>query len=323
MDSTTRRTPSGSMSMKNATPRFSLRASALAAPKKLDPTIRPRATSSAHSTGALNRKRSNTEPQTTRRSAASRIAAVASLSASSQAMIRWRPLRTGAAPDIALTSSLGGADHVHDRLRLRASLDEIVGLRKHALAKGFFVAFDDRDALIRKILERLFFHLEAVSASIGWCLFCCVEKSLTQVWIHPIECRVAEIGCERREVVLRQRIVLRGFVELAGEDGRGVMFEPVEHAGLQCRIDFAERQRRRGRAHQAKALRDDGIGQSSDLEAGQILRCLHRLLCEHAAGAKIIRPGDDPDIRALEQGFLDRLVSTGVEGPCLLWKAGE
>ncbi len=53
------------MSTKNATPRFSLRASALAAPKKLDPTIRPRATSSAHSTGALNRKRSSTEPQTT------------------------------------------------------------------------------------------------------------------------------------------------------------------------------------------------------------------------------------------------------------------
>ena len=65
MASTTRRAPPGSMSMKNATPRFSLRASALAAPKKLEPTIRPRATSSAHSTGALNRKRSSTETQTT------------------------------------------------------------------------------------------------------------------------------------------------------------------------------------------------------------------------------------------------------------------
>ena len=53
------------MSMKKATPRFSARASALAAPKKLEPTIRPRATSSAHSTGALNRKRSSTETQTT------------------------------------------------------------------------------------------------------------------------------------------------------------------------------------------------------------------------------------------------------------------
>ena len=74
------------MSMKKATPRFSARASALAAPKKLDPTIRPRATSSAHSTGALNRKRSNTETQTTRRSATSRIAATASLTASSEAV---------------------------------------------------------------------------------------------------------------------------------------------------------------------------------------------------------------------------------------------
>ena len=88
MESTTRRGPDGSMSMKKATPRFSARASALAAPKKLDPTIRPRATSSAHSTGALNRKRSNTETQTTRRSAASRIAATASLKASSEAVIR-------------------------------------------------------------------------------------------------------------------------------------------------------------------------------------------------------------------------------------------
>ena len=60
-----RRGRAGSMSTKNATPRFSPRASALAAPKKLEPTIRPRATSSAHSTGALNRKRSSTETQTT------------------------------------------------------------------------------------------------------------------------------------------------------------------------------------------------------------------------------------------------------------------
>lgn len=50
-----------------------------AAPKKLDPTIRPQATSSAHSTGALNRKRSSTDVQTTRRSAASSTAAITSL----------------------------------------------------------------------------------------------------------------------------------------------------------------------------------------------------------------------------------------------------
>src|SRR3979490_2660405 len=189
--------PAGSMSMKNATPRFSLRASALAAPKKLDPTIKPRATSSAHSTGALNRKRSSTEPQTTRRSAASRIAAVASLSASSEGTIQWRPLRNGAAPDMACTSSLGRADHVHDRLRLGASLDEIVGLRKHALAEGFLVAFDNADALVRKILERLLFHLKAVRAGIDRRRFGGVEKSFTQFRIHAIEGGVAEIRRQR------------------------------------------------------------------------------------------------------------------------------
>ena len=55
---------------------------ALAAPKKLDPTMRPRATSSAHSTGALNHDRSSTEATTTMRSAASRSAATASVSLS-------------------------------------------------------------------------------------------------------------------------------------------------------------------------------------------------------------------------------------------------
>ena len=64
-------------------PRLSCRASALAAPKKLDPTINPRATSSAHSTGALNTERSSTEPITTARSPASSSAATASVTASS------------------------------------------------------------------------------------------------------------------------------------------------------------------------------------------------------------------------------------------------
>jgi hypothetical protein len=123
--------------------------------------------------------------------------------------------------------------------------------------------------------------------------------------------------------MLRQRVVFRGFVELAGEDGRRIVFQPVEHAGLQRRIDFAERQRRRGGTHQAKALGDDGIGQCPDLEAGQILRRLHRLLRQHAAGAEIIRPGDHPDIRALQQRVLDRLGSAGVECPGLLLVARE
>src|SRR5258707_5596356 len=154
MASTTRRNAAGSMSMKNATPRFSLRASALAAPKKLDPTMRPRATSSANSTGALKRKRSNTEPTTTSRSAASSIAAMASLAASSEVMIRRRPLRDGAAPDMA--SGLCRADHIHHGFCLRAGFYKIIGLRKDALAERLLVAFDNGDAFFRQRLERLF-----------------------------------------------------------------------------------------------------------------------------------------------------------------------
>src|SRR3979409_938451 len=133
MESTTRRIAAGSLSTKNATPRFSLRASALAAPKKLDPTIRPRAQSSAHSTGALNKKRSSTETQTTSRSATSRTAAVTSLTASSVAVIRRPALAGEAAATAMATSGLRRADRVHHRLRLGAGLDEIVGLRKHTL----------------------------------------------------------------------------------------------------------------------------------------------------------------------------------------------
>ncbi len=69
--------------MKKTTPGFSARATALAAPKKLEPTMRPRATSSAHSTGASNHERSRTEPITTARSAASISAAIASVRTSS------------------------------------------------------------------------------------------------------------------------------------------------------------------------------------------------------------------------------------------------
>src|SRR5882672_1260914 len=321
---TTRLMAAGSMSMKNATPRFSARASALAAPKKLDPTMRPRATSSAHSTGALNRKRSNTEPQTTRRSAASRIAAVASLVTSSEVMIRWPPLCEGAAPDMVCTPlSLCRADHVHHGFGFGAGLYEIVGLRKHALAECFLVAFDNGDALVHEILERFLLRLKTVRAGIGRRLFGGVEKSFTQLRIHPIERGFAEIGRQRREIMLRQRVVLGSLVELAGEDGCRIMLKPVEHAGLQCRVDFTERQWRRGSAHQAKTLSNDGIRQGSDLQAGEILRALHRLLGKHAARTEIIGPGDDPDACALEQGVLDRLGSAGVESFCLLWKAGE
>ena len=101
------------------------------------------------------------------------------------------------------------------------------------------------------------------------------------------------------------------------------MLQPVEHAGLQRRVDFAERQRRRGSAHQAQAFGDDGIGQRADLEAGEIFRRLHRLLRQHAARAEIIGPRDDPDVGALEQRLLDRLGGAGVERLGLLLEARE
>src|SRR5215468_5678394 len=230
-ESTTRRRPDGNISMKKATPRFSPRASALAAPKKLDPTIRPRATSSAHSTGALNRKRASTEPQTTTRSAASMIAAAASLMETSVAVTRL--LRSaGTATDMALTSSLRLADLVHYRFCLGARLEEVVGLRQHALAERFLVAFDDGDALFGEQLQRFDFHGKAVRTAVDGRLLRRVEKALAQFRAHAVERGLAEVGRERREIVLGQGVVLRGFVEFAGEDGRWIVLEAVEHAGL-------------------------------------------------------------------------------------------
>jgi hypothetical protein len=62
-----------------------------------------------------------------------------------------------------------------------------------------------------------------VGAGIGAGLFRGVEEAFAQFRIEAIERRVAEIGRERREIMLRQRVVLGGFVELAGEDGRRIM----------------------------------------------------------------------------------------------------
>src|SRR6478736_5441309 len=229
MASITRRACAGSLSIKNATPRFSLRASALAAPKKLDPTMRPRATSSDHSTGALNRKRSSTDTQTTKRSAASMIAATASLNSNSEAVIRWPPLGESAATVIA-ASRLCRADHVDHRFRLGAGLDEIVGLRQHALAERFLVAFDDGDAFFQHQPHCFLLDGEAMGAAVGGGLLCGIEKTLAQFRVHAVEGDVTEIDRKRREDVLRQRVVLRGLEELAGDDGRRIVLEPVEHA---------------------------------------------------------------------------------------------
>src|SRR5215470_2593804 len=275
-----RRGCTGTRSTKNATPAFSPRASALAAPKKLDPTIRPRATSSAHSTGALNRKRASTEPQTTTRSAASMIAAAASLMETSLAVTRL--LRSaGAATDMALTSSLRLADLVHYRFCLGARLEEVVGLRQHALAERFLVAFDDRDALFGDQLQRLAFHRKAVGAGIDGRLLGGIEKALAQFRVHAVERGLAEVGRQRREDVLRQRVMLRGLVELAGQNGRRIVLETIKHAGLQRGVDFAERQRCRGSAHQAQAFGDHRVGERADLEPREFLRGLRRTFREH------------------------------------------
>src|SRR6185312_13903286 len=147
------------MSTKNRTPTFSPRASALAAPKKAEPTIRPRATSSDHSTGALKQKRSSTDAQTTTRSAARRMAAIASLRRSSSVMLPWRPPERGTAAVNAISdlviSSLRRADDVDDRLGLRPRLDEVLVLRRDALLEGFAVAFGHRHALLGQSRQRL------------------------------------------------------------------------------------------------------------------------------------------------------------------------
>ena len=123
--------------------------------------------------------------------------------------------------------------------------------------------------------------------------------------------------------MLRQRVVLGRLVELAGKNGWRVMLKPVQHAGLQCRVDFTERQRRGGSAHQAQTLGNNGVRQGSDLEASQIFGTFHRLLGQNAARTEIIGPRDDPDIGTLEQSLLDRLGSTGIKGFGLLRKTGE
>ena len=238
-------------------------------------------------------------------------------------MARWPLPCSGAAPDIRPAAGLGRANDIHHRLCFGACLDEIIGLRQHALAEGVEIAIDHRDALALEQFERFLLDREPVGPGIDRRLLRGVEESFAQFRIHAGEGGVAEIGRQRREIVLRQRIKFGGLEELAGDDGRRIVLEAVEHAGLQCRVDFTERQRRRGRPHQAQAFGDHGIGQGPDLEAGQILGRFHRLPGQHAARAEIIGPGNDPDVGALEQRVLDRLGRTGVESLGLLRKAGK
>src|SRR5271163_3611436 len=131
-----RRAFNGTRSTKNATPTFSPRSNALAAPKNAEPTIRPRAISSDHSTGALKIERRMTEPMTTARSAASNTAAIASVKPSS----RRRGERTPSSGRNAARVTLVGSDRgrlnlIDDRLGLGMLLDEILRLHRDALAE--------------------------------------------------------------------------------------------------------------------------------------------------------------------------------------------
>src|SRR5580704_18260562 len=251
-----RRGPAGSRSMKKETPGFSRRAMALAAPKKLEPTMRPRATSSAHSTGALNHERSRTETMTTTRSAASRRAAVASVNLSNAGIIDILSSRAGSPPRAMTKLGFGAVDDVDDRLGLCPRLHEILGLRQHALAEGFLVAFEDGDALVGQHLQRLLLDREAMRAGVDRRLLRGVDEAVAQLGVHALEGGLAEIDRERREIVLGQRVELGGFVEFARQDGRRIVLQPVEHAGLQGGVDLAEGERRGRRAHQAQAFGD-------------------------------------------------------------------
>src|ERR1700741_2086864 len=102
---------------------------------------------------------------------------------------------------MALTSGLRLADLVHYRLGLGARLDEIVGLRQHALAERLLVAFDDGDALFSKRLQRLLFNRNPMGSAVDRGLPRGIEETLTQLRVHPVEGGFAEVGRQRRKVV--------------------------------------------------------------------------------------------------------------------------
>src|SRR6478672_10682553 len=139
-----RRVRGGTRSTKNATPTFSPRATALAAPKKLEPTIRPRATSSDHSTGALNSERSVTVTMTTARSAASSTAATVSVMPSRKRTGADAPVFAGAL--VTEVSGLGRLDLLDEGLGFGPLLDEVLRLHGDTLAEILLVALVDGDA---------------------------------------------------------------------------------------------------------------------------------------------------------------------------------
>src|SRR5436190_3276906 len=276
-----RRASGGTRSTKNATPTFSPRATALAAPKKLEPTIRPRATSSDHSTGALNSERNVTVTMTTARSAASSTAATVSVMPSRKRTGADAPVFAGAL--VTEVSGLGRLDLLDERLRLRALLDEVVSLYRHALAERVLVDLVDGDAFLLKNLLRFALHRHAVRAGVGSGLLRRVDEGVAQLAIHTLKRGFAEIDRERREVVFGQAVKFRRLVELAGDDRRRIVLEAIEHAGLQRGVNLAEGERCCGRAHQPQAFGDDRVRQRADFQAAQIFGRLHGFPRKHAA----------------------------------------
>src|SRR5436305_8193281 len=179
--STMRRAAGGTRSTKKVTPAFSPRASALAAPKKLDPTIRPRATSSDHSTGKLNSERNVTEPITTARSAINRTAAIASVASSR----KRSGARVAPAWETAVTCGSGtrALDRLDEVLRFGPLLDEVLGLHGDALAEGILVDVVDRDAALLQHFLRLALDRHPVRAGIGRRLLCGVEERIAQLGV--------------------------------------------------------------------------------------------------------------------------------------------
>src|ERR1035437_534723 len=203
--SITRRVFDAIRSTMNAIPAFSPRASALAAPKKLEPTISPRATSSDHSTGALNTERNTTEPITTARSAASSTAATVSVTLSSSRIGRNTPT---SASDVAVaTFAVSDAcrlDFLDDWLGFRMLLDKIFGLHRDALAECGLVTLAHAHAFLFENANRFLLHGEPVRAGIGRRLLRRADEPIAHFRVHALEGRLTEIDRERREVMLRQ-----------------------------------------------------------------------------------------------------------------------
>ncbi len=195
--------------------------------------------------------------------------------------------------------------------------------RQDAGAEGFLVAGGDGDALLLHHLERLLLDGKAARSRLDRRRLGRGEEAVAQRRRQLLVTGVAHEDAERREDMLGEGVELRRLVELAGDDGRRVVLETVEHAGLQRGIDLAERHRRRRRAHQPQALGDHRVGQGADLLAGKAGGIGDRGFAHDAARAEIIGPADDMRGGALQQHVLHGLAGAAVERARLMLVALE